>query len=547
MDLLDIRNRLRVLQDIKSQENRNRKNKSNVECRIFRGNIHQYVVEKLLENFTTATVEKMPIESSVNVAKRMCHEISSIYREAPNREFMDITDDQRNKLHSIYSDMMANSKLLHSNEYFTLQRQVMLQVIPMGGQLKLRVMNPHHYDVIPDPYGDPEEPLAVIISAYDNDYKENAHLDKTFYKQSPDSNPDEITRGDGVDQVIADEDDYKAMKERYVVWTKKHMMPDGTECPALNFVMDGKGRILSADPYSKIDRLPFIDISGNKNFQYWVDEDSGLASFTVKINALLSEMQVNIRFQSWSQAYLKASEKYLHSIKDIEVGPAKIIFLPVDGDEPGIDPEFGFANPGGDLRVGLEYIQSILSAFLTSNGLDPDVISNDGNSKIYNSGFERFLAQLQRFSASKQDYDLYRLVENKLLDLVKTWHNAGKEHGLLDQKYLTDNFTDKENVSIKYVQPEAVQTKAEQIAYQQAVIESGLGSKITAIMKLENMTRPQAMSYLKQVQADELSNIIKERQVDRDNEEREFKILEEKDKDEEKESPVQILSEKMIE
>ena len=244
---------------------------------------------------------------------------------------------------------------------------------------------------------------------------------------------------------------------------------------------------------------------------------------------------------------ISPSEKYLHSIKDIEVGPAKIIFLPVDGDEPGIDPEFGFANPGGDLRVGLEYIQSILSAFLTSNGLDPDVISNDGNSKIYNSGFERFLAQLQRFSASKQDYDLYRLVENKLLDLVKTWHNAGKEHGLLDQKYLTDNFTDKENVSIKYVQPEAVQTKAEQIAYQQAVIESGLGSKITAIMKLENMTRPQAMSYLKQVQADELSNIIKERQVDRDNEEREFQIIEEKDKDEEKESPVQILSEKMIE
>lgn len=499
MDLLNKRNLLQVIHDINSQENKNRKNISNRECRIYRGNLNQYVVEELRKSFQQQTVNAMPIESNLNIAKRMCQEVASIYRTAPNREFVDVTEKQKEVLDSVYSDTMANFKLLNANEYFVLQRQSMLQVFPHDGKLKIRVLNPHHFDVITG--DDPEEAIGVIISAFDNKYKEHAETDNNHYRGTANSNPDSVQVSDNIDQVISDEDDSEALKERYVIWTRKHMMPDGTECPALNFICDGKGNILSQDVYSPIDELPFIDISGMKNFKYWVDENSGLADFTVKFNAVLSEIGMNIRNQAWSQAFLKASEKYLESIKDLEVGPTKIIFLPIDSDDPGADPEFGFASPGGDLKINLEYAQSLLSTFLTSNGLDPDVISNDGSSKIYNSGFERFLAQLQRFSASKQDIDTFHKVEQKLFKLVTMWHNVAKKDNLLDDKYLAEDFTGKESLSVKYASPEAVQTKAEQVAYHQAMMESGLSSRVTAIMEIKNMTEDQAARYLKKIDA----------------------------------------------
>lgn len=497
MDLLNKRNLLQVINDINSQENKNRKNISNRECRIYRGNLHQYVVEELRKSFQQHTVSQMPIESNLNIARRMCQEVASIYREAPNREFVDVTDKQKDVLDAIYEDTMMNFKLLNANEYFVLQRQAMVQVFPHEGKLKVRLLNPHHFDVIPGE--DPEEAIGVIISAFDNTYKEYDELDNTRYSGYQNSNPDRVHQSDRINQSIGDDDDSEALKERYVVWTKKYTMMDGTECPAYNFICDGRGNILSKDVYSPIDELPFIDISGMKNFKFWVDENSGLADFTVKFNAVLSEIGMNIRNQAWSQAYLKASERYLEAIKDLEVGPTKIIFLPIDPEEPGADPEFGFASPGGDLKINLEYAQSLLSTFLTSNGLDPDVISNDGSSKIYNSGFERFLAQLQRFSASKQDIDTFQKVEQKMFKLVKLWHNVAKKENLLDDKYLAEDFTGDESLSVKYVSPEAVQTKAEQIAYHQAMMDSGLSSRVTAIMEIKNMTEDQAKRYLEKV------------------------------------------------
>ena len=147
---------------------------------------------------------------------------------------------------------------------------------------------------------DPEEAIGVIISAFDNKYKEHAETDNTHYRGSVNSNPDSVQTSDNIDQIISDDDDSEALKERYVIWTKRHMMPDGTDCPALNFICDGKGNILSQDVYSPIDELPFIDICGMKNFKYWVDENSGLADFTVKFNAVLSEIGMNIRNQTRS-------------------------------------------------------------------------------------------------------------------------------------------------------------------------------------------------------------------------------------------------------
>lgn len=525
MNFEDIGYRRKILSEIKSPENQDRKDISFRRMKVLKGDLHQYVVEKLRENFHGDTVKKMPIESNINIASRISEEKASIYREEPNREFLNVDEAQRQTLDKIYQDMKVNYKLLKSNECFVAERQNILMCVPINGKLKLRVLSMQHVDVIPDPL-DPEEAVAYIISGYDEESKIDRD-NMSYLGGSKTSRRYEVNRSDSIDQEIADEDDYKKSRERYVVWSKPHSHYDGSSFPGYNFVMDGHGNIISDQNniYNPLGFLPFIDISPVKNFKFFVDDKSNICDFAVRMCAILSELNQNIRMQAWSQAFLKAEEGYLKELKDIEVGPTKIVFLPVSPEPGSVDPEFGFANPGGDLQVGIEYAQQVLSLFLSSQGLDPDVITNDGNSKIYNSGFERFLAQLQRFSASKQDYDIYRSVEEQLLRIVTGWHDVGKEKGMLNPEYITNNFFDKADVSVKYKHPQAVQTKAEQIAFHTAMMENRLGSRVSAIMDIKSMTEEQARRYIEKIDKDDNDIFSAEKKTEQEDSD-DFKIVE---------------------
>lgn len=520
MNFEDIEYRRRILSDIKSPENQDRKDISFRRMKILKGDMHQYVVEKLKENFQEETVKKMPLETNINIATRICSEVASIYREEPNREFVGVDDEQQSVLDKIYRDMKVNYKLLKSNEYFVAERQSILMCVPVNGKLKLRVLPMQHVDVIPDPM-DPEEPVAFVVSGYDEQSKVERR-DMSYLGNSKKSRPNQTTSPDSIDQEIADQDDYKKSLERFVVWSKPYSDYSGKSYPGYNFVMNGRGELVSSEEsiYNPLGFLPFIDISPVKSFKFFVDDQSNICEFSVRMAAVLSEQNQNIRMQAWSQAYLKAEESYLKELQDVEIGPTRIVFLPVSPEPGAVDPEFGYANPGGDLKVGMEYAQNLLSMFLSSHGLDPDVISNDGNSKIYNSGFERYLAQLQRFSASKQDYDIFKSVEEELLKIIMAWHDVGKEQGLLNAEYLTNNFFDRGEVSVKYKHPQAVQTKAEQIAYHTAMIESRLGSRVSAIMEMKAMTEEQARRYIEKIDKED-GDIFSPSKLDDD-----FQILE---------------------
>ena len=97
----------------------------------------------------------------------------------------------------------------------------------------------------------------------------------------------EVNRPDSIDQDIADEDDYKKSRERYVVWSKPHSHYDGSSFPGYNFVMDGHGNIISDQNniYNPLGFLPFIDISPVKNFKFFVDDKSNICDFAVRMCA----------------------------------------------------------------------------------------------------------------------------------------------------------------------------------------------------------------------------------------------------------------------
>ena len=500
MDLQKIDNRLMLLEHINSNENKDRKQRSFKSTEVYSDNLHQYVFEYLREQFNEKTVKEMPIVASVNLAKRIVQEEATIYKERPVRFFTETDDDQSETLDRIYESMNADFILSKSNEFFKLQNQTLLQVVPKDGRLILRVLKQHNYDVIPRA-DDPERPFGYIINAFDqsNVIDENKSSTATGVKGASSMNMSDVP--DGVDQSIGDRDDYKSQSKRYVVWTREYF--NGTDTvPALNFIMDGKGNILSEDPLNPLgDALPFVDISGFKDYNYFVPESSLISDFTIEFNGALSDLMQVARLQGWSQAYLKASSD-MPRPENISVGPTRIIHLPIELD--GIEPEFGFASPNADLQGSISTVEFLLKCFLTSRGLSPRTVSGSADADKFNSGLERLLAMIERFDATREDFNLFRNAESELFDKIKGWHNALRDTDLLDDEFKTKEFPDNSKLSITFGKPEMIQTKSEKIDSHGKKIEMGIGSRVTALMDIEDMSREEAEEFVSLLDRDEI-------------------------------------------
>ena len=492
MDLRNPLNRLRILEEIDIPENKARKDDSYRATQIYNGRLRQYVKEHLETLFSSKSVEKMPIQSGSNLARRIVQEKASVYKDAPTRHFTGVTPEQEEVLQKIYGDMKADFLLSQANAFYALQNQCLLQVYPKQGKFNLRVLKLHQVDVIPMP-DNPEEMLAVIISPHDNSFKRNDHHD-----QSGISRPYKSGQSDGVDQAIADEDDTTA--QIYEVWTREYYNADTEEMvPALNFIMNDRGEVLSEDVLSPIPMLPFVDVAGYKDFQFYADETNALVDFTVQFNAVMTEIAQILRTQGFSQAVITGPKSVIAK-QNFDIGPNTVLKIPSDLDEGAAS--FSFQTPGGSVQHAIEFAETLLAQFLSCNGVDPKVVSSESGQR-FASGIERLLSQIERFDASKQDYSLFDEVEYKLFHIIHNFYNALVDTDGLMDRYRMPALADDVDINVTFSRPEGAQTLVDKVNTQEKLMAAGLASRVTAVMDIYNMERAEAEEFIAKLDADE--------------------------------------------
>ena len=496
MDLRIPENREIVISETKIAENMDRKDASFIATEVYNGRLRQYVVEYLESLFSKSTVKEMPVQSGSNLARRIVSERASIYKEAPQRNFQDVTDDQEEVLSKIYDDMKVDFMLSKANEFYALQNQCLLQCFPVDGKLKLRVLKLHHFDVITMP-NNPEEMLGVIISSYDKKYKRDLSEDSNPIASSKISRPHKSDISNQIDEHIADPDDKGPAT--FEVWTKEYIDEKGEVVPALNFIMDRKGNIVSEDILSPINFLPFIDISSYKDYQFFASEHNSIINFTIEFNALMSEIAQGHRMQSYSQPFIKGPQELMP--KSLEVGPNTILNLPSDPDLGEV--EFGFAVPGGSVAHGIELAEQLLAQFLSCQGIDPKIVSSDSGQR-FSSGIERLLSMIERFDATRTDFSLFQEIENKLFHMIHHWHNALQGTDVLDDKYQMPRLSDDVDMVVTFARPEGAQTMLDKVSMHERLIEQGLGSRVTAIMDIMDMSRAEAEEYISKIDEDDM-------------------------------------------
>ena len=505
--ILDMDYRKEIIAEIKGNENVQRKIVSYKKWRMQQDDFYHYVKEHLESKLDADTVSEMTIYADINLQRRISKNEASIYKYAPDRKF------ENDDFAKIYKQMEVNKMLRRSNETYKYQGQCALQLVPTNGELIPRVLLPHHYDVINFP-NDPEKAWCYVLSSFDNTTRDKVRRE-----------PDRVGHSQGEtyrnlnNENIADADDAKLKYERYVFWTKSY-----------NLVCNGHGELIDKvsgeeteemegnieSPLADEQVLPFIDIANQKDFEFWVRGSSALYDGTIKYNVILTNEHFTVELQGKAVAFYKGSAE--HMPENMRVGVNKVIFIPVDPNNP-VDSQFGFVNPGSDLSAIKEFRESYLAAFLSSRGLDISVVSGRGDIQKASSGIEKLLQMIEKFEASLEDFSLFQKVEEQLYRITHAWLKQGtatsRQSGdpLLNENYrISLGDYKQDQFSIEFHEPQAIQTKMDELNELEKEIDLGISSRVHYLME-KGMSKEQAIERIKEVEEFEFGT--KENQSDR--------------------------------
>jgi hypothetical protein len=487
MNLLDKNVRVELINEIVGSENKDRKYRSFMQAEIYNSKIYDYVYEYLEEHNSKESLKQIPVVSSINISRAIVNQEASLYKCEPERTFVGVSEEQAIKLKEIYSRIGINTKMLNLNRVFKTHDQGLGQTLVLNGEIKLRCFRPHHIDVIPNEL-DPEIADGYIISVYDQDWNVASNTGNKLV----DDNRSKLSY-DGNNQLIADGDDWRT-SARFVFWTKE-----------LNFICDGYGSIVSdvSDINNPINHLNLIDISNEKEFEFFIDGGDDLADITIQYNATMSDVAHIVRMQGWSQAILKAPSTLMP--ENIQIGPTHLLKLPTDNTTDG-QVTFEFANPNPNLQGTHEFTDKLLSNFLTTRGHDPKLVNGKGEAMNYTSGTERLLAMIEKFEASQSDMAKFRKAEQEIFKQIVKWINTYSGTEFLDRFYWLPKIPETATVEIKYHEPSNIMSDKEKLDLVVGELENKLTTPIKAIMKYYDIDEKGAEELLNEINESSMDN-----------------------------------------
>lgn len=463
-----------VIDEILSDENQARKAESFKRMEIYNKRHAPFVEEKLKAEFKAETVQAMRKILSINVAERITDKMATVYQTPPTRSFTTkssekISDEQAKYIDDVFKSGKFNVKLQTANKREKYQNQTILQVLPAKGVLDMRVYHPHQIDVIPLE-SDPEQAFAYVISSYDR--------------------AKSLIGGDGKDETIADRNDAERKRRadmRFVWWSAEH-----------NFITDGNAVIVQDDPKdveNPIKRLPFYDLCDEKENEFWIRKGNTVIDFTLDFSVVLSDTANINRLQGYAQGVIKSKDKP----SDIRVGPENFIWLQLDP-EGAVQPDVDFITPNPDMQASLDFLDRLVSYFLTAEGIDPKAVTSKGEGQKYGSGYERMLAMYEAFEASRDDIEKFQSVEQWVCEMIVAWTNTyngtqGSPLTKIKPVALPEDLT----ASVQFAKPELVQTKTEVEDSELKLMDKGLRSEVMALMKIDGITEEEAIEKLKKI------------------------------------------------
>ncbi len=472
IDLMDKGLIARIISEIRSSENTDRKVQAWEAYQIASGNVLPYVVREVQARLPQ-TAKSMTI-SDISISGKVTNKIARSYKEGPIRKLQN--DEQTKSLNELYDKMGANKSFSEYDTIRTLHRYVLMWVNWYSETgLILQALNPFEFDVLRD---SDTGILKMVVLQYP---------DSTITNQTPERI--DRPRSDSVNQAISNfQDDSAASTRTYVFWTKdQHVIVKA------KFSTSGK---VKGDPISidfvpiesnpnninPLGVLPFVysDVGGNQTDYPIINP---ITSQTITYNVMKSDVLSAATLQGYGIRTLSGTAEILANTQILHEGLTTASKL-VQPDEPGApETKLEFVNPGPDLAGQMEVYNSYLREVLSQAGIE-GTTGMRGSEDRFNSGFERVIANADTQEIIQSNQNDFSQVEKNVFEIIKVWQDVV----LKEIKFSADS-----ELEIHYPRPQVLISDKETLENIDKRLTMGLIDKAEALMLLNpNLTREQA-------------------------------------------------------
>jgi hypothetical protein len=429
-----------IINEIESQENRDRKNKEIRSYEVMEGALKKYVGDKIRcmypKTWDTYTI------ADYSLLKKIVDKKAKAYKELPVRALEG--DEENEAYQTIAKDDGLNQAMAKLDKLYCQHKYALIGVFmnfDEAGQPDFQFMPlaPYEFDCVKDASGN----LKVVILSY------------------PDSSMVVEKDSDGVDTIIAGRKlDEGTSRRVYTFWTDtNHYM--------IQVTRDKEGRTMGAPEIVPIPEnpdnvnpwgvLPFVYIPKSDTANYPIA--SPLADQTIEVNSLLSVYLTSGNMQI-GQFVLKYPQGQEFQV--VSSGLMTGIRLPQSTDPDAPETDASYISPSPNMDGHRTSIVTFLNLILEENGIRA-ASGTDISSEKFASGVDRAISESDVQDCIESNQALYYCVENEVYKIVKAQLQS-----------ININVLTSENVTVIYKKPKMLITDTERLNNLKQAIDMGL-------------------------------------------------------------------------
>lgn len=520
--LLDVKFRKSVIDEIVGPENVKRKNAALRAYEIFNGQTKKWVIELLMREFDPETVAQMENRATnISILRKVVTKLSNTYTPGVIRKVdedkADTTaaeggagatqeapavPDSQADLDALLTELGFDQVQDKADRFYELFRNSLVSTVPIRNyresatgsdkyDLAIRVLPPHLYDVIEDD-SNPEVPRVVILTDFVERNQSVATGTGPDGRQGVVPN---VASGDGKDQIIADSvDDAGTDNREFIFWSDKYHFT----CKRNGEIVAGKSEPGNVNPLGE---LPFVVYAGDQDGSYYSSNWEDKVDGAIHVNVALTDMFCIAMVQGWGQPVL-TGEKLPEKVKG---GPHRAIMLKQEQGSP--EAKFYYATSTPPLDQWMAMIELEVAMYLSTNNLSPTTVSSKLDVQHMASGIAMMIERSESTADITKKHKMFQDGEQETVRKVSQWQKLLGAKQALTERFQALNRLDGVSFTTTFLPAKPVISEKEHVETLKARKDLGLNTTLELIMiDNPNLTEDQAKQKLEAIKEEKKAN-----------------------------------------
>lgn len=500
-EILDIGFRLKMIKQINSAANKQRKADSEVRYQLFKDKTRPLLKKSLqAQGFLADTIKQMMARAAnISIFKKIIKKKARAYVAGVERTIRKpdgSVDDAATKDIQAISDLMSVSQVFRKGDEFReMSKNAMIYCHPLAvandsvdptlkvWSLTTRVLMAHQFDAIPDGQNR-EISRCIVLSDYEGGLQEISQDRGVDGYRDAD--------GSGSNATLP-----RADTQRYVWWTALY-----------HFTTDGNGEILGAfgrpDSKNLIGSLPFVGLFKDQDGEFWAEGGDDLVEGSILVNLLLTDTAGVLSAQGWGQPVLTEQQRSDgKKPEEVTTGPHNLIRLAID--ENGNAGSYELVSTDTKTESWLKLVEVYVALMLTTNNLSPRNISGKLDAASVASGIAKMIDEAESTEDITDSQSYFQKREQEFWVIVSKWLEVLRPTERLVEKLKVIKPFDGDKVTTSYKMQGVVLSETERADLIKKKKEIGL-TKFIELIKMEKpgFSDDEAKKYLMEVIAERL-------------------------------------------